>query len=322
MNTVLRLELAIVIISALAFSGAGVLVVKYLPQLMQHFSQVCQEDLVAFLNDRNHRNAIGIMFVGILSLTAGAVSALASFLKNYRKMIELRASIQTDLPPEVKSLARQCGIRRTDIKIVRSPDPFVYCHGFSRPQVFISTGLLGRLSAKELEAVLIHEAHHYHHHHPSLVFIAKLLARTFFFIPIIKELSRLLDTVIEINADQAVIFAQESSTHLRRALGKSLRVDPLPAAVALRRTPLEARIALITTPLSAPRLRISQSSISFTLVILAGLGVLLGSAPQASAHPSNDNALCVRDACQVRCERPPSVMESVSYTPTSLSIRD
>lgn len=318
MNTIARLLAAIFIISALAFSGVGLLEVKYLPELTQHFSQVCRESFAAFLSDPDHRGAVGITLLTILSLAVGSLSSIASFFRNRRKMNELRGSIRTDLPLKVKSLARQYGILRTDIKIVSSPEPFVYCLGLRRPKIFISSGILGRLSAKELEAVVIHEAHHYHGRHPGLIFITKLLARTLFFIPVVSELSRLLTAVIEINADRAVIFAQESSAHLRQALGKSLRADPLPAMAALRAAPLETRIALLTPPFTYPKLAVSHWSLAFTLSIIAVLGLLLGSAPQARAERSEKGEVCVKDACQVRCGPPQEAIESAFYTPASL----
>jgi beta-lactamase regulating signal transducer with metallopeptidase domain len=315
MNTVQRLELAIVIISALAFSGLGFLAWTYLPQLMQHVNQVCQVNLTPFLKDPTHRIGLGATFVLILLVVIAASSALASLLKTHRKMKQLKVSVQTAIPVDVGMLARSCGIRAADIKVIKSPDPFVYCHGVSRTRVFISTGMLGRLNRKELEAVIIHEAHHYQHHHPSSLFMGKLLARTLFFLPIIKELSRLMEVQIEINADRAVILAQRTTKYLRQALGKSLLEDALPSAVAFRATPLETRVALIVSPRTAPLPGISKSSLVYSLLSIVMILFPLVSASPASAHPPNGNGICVKDACQVRCNSPEQATETVSFTP-------
>lgn len=315
MNTVQRLKLAIMIISALAFSGLGFLAWTNLPELIQHLNQVCQVNLTPVLKDPTHRIGLGAAFVLILLGGAATSSAMASLLKAHRKMKILKTSVQTNLPDDVKSLARSCGIRAADIRLIKSSDPFVYCHGISRTRIFISTGMLGRLNAKELEAVLIHEAHHYRHHHPSSVFMGKLLARTFFFLPIIKELSRLMEVQIEINADRAVILAQRTTKYLRQALGKSLLADAFPSAVAFHTTPLETRVALIVSPRTAPLPGVSKSSLVYSLISVVMILVPLVSASPASAHPPNGNGICVKDACQVRCDSPEPETEPVSFTP-------
>lgn len=316
-----RLLLAIGSISTISLFGIWLLAIRYLPETLDHLTRSCNQSFLMFMNDPMHFIGLAAGGAATTVMLIGVFTFLATLQKSKRMLAGLRSTKRSNLPPEVLSLAKRQGIDEGAIELVDSPNPLAFCHGVLRRRILVSTGLLASLSPKELEAVVIHEACHFRKHHPRMILIGKLFARSFFFIPIIKELSRLLDTLIEINADRAVILAQRSATHLRQALGKSLQSDPLPATVALRDTPLETRIAFMTSPLTATRLRISRSSLAFTLLIISALSLLLASAPQAEAKPSNSTGACLQDTCQAQCESLEPVTESAFYTPASLEIR-
>src|SRR6185312_10026543 len=101
-------------------------------------------------------------------------------------------------------LAEETGIGRRLI-VVADPAPFAFCAGFLFPAVYVSEGLLGILSATEVEAVLRHEASHMRRRDPLRLFLIELLRSTCAPFPIIETLAERVRFGVELAADRAAL---------------------------------------------------------------------------------------------------------------------
>ena len=105
--------------------------------------------------------------------------------------------------------------------------PTAFCVGLLRPYVVVSTGLLERLDVEEQVAVVYHELAHARSREPLKCLLARLAARTFFWLP---ALSALLDRYLlvkEIAADREAV-ARTSRPALAGALAQVL-AQPTPS---------------------------------------------------------------------------------------------
>jgi hypothetical protein len=90
---------------------------------------------------------------------------------------------------------------------VERDQPFAFCAGYLRPRVYLSTGLIERLSEEELHAVVAHERHHLRRRDPLRRLIARALADGLFFVPILGRSSERYIALGELAADEAAVDA-------------------------------------------------------------------------------------------------------------------
>lgn len=91
------------------------------------------------------------------------------------------------------------------VQVVEATYPLAFTHGFVRPHILVSTGLIDLLQTYELEAVLEHEYYHYQNRDPFKLSIWYSLARVFSFLPISQKLYTRYMMEKEINADTFAI---------------------------------------------------------------------------------------------------------------------
>lgn len=89
----------------------------------------------------------------------------------------------------------------TRFTVFEDADPEAFCIGFLRPEIFVSTGALARLDARQLAAVVAHEAGHQRAHDPLRALGGRLLARGLFFLPVLARLWRGGELLAELDAD-------------------------------------------------------------------------------------------------------------------------
>jgi BlaR1 peptidase M56 len=118
----------------------------------------------------------------------------------------------------LRALSSELGLARR-IDIVPSNALVALCRGYIRPRIVLSTATLTLLTTAELAAVLRHERRHLRGRHPLQLLVARTLAAALPFLPIVRELSRVLPRAQELAADRTVIQAGQ-----RSALGRALLV--------------------------------------------------------------------------------------------------
>jgi Zn-dependent protease with chaperone function len=169
----------------------------------------------------------GALIVLALALLGGVVIALAM------------SAIAGELMA-ARRLARRLGgmhpVERDGVFVIDDELPESFCAGLWRPRVYITSGALARLDGPALRAVLTHERHHARRRDPLRLAASRVIARSLFFMPAVRELRRGQQMLVEMSADEsAVTAAAGDRSALARAMlsfsdasdaGGSAGVDP------------------------------------------------------------------------------------------------
>jgi beta-lactamase regulating signal transducer with metallopeptidase domain len=171
-------------------------------------------------------NAGAVIVLGLAVLggivTAIALSAIAR---------ELTGAIRLK-----RRLARLHPVVQDDVLVIDTKRPESFCAGLLRPRVYITTGALALLDQPALDAVLAHERHHARRRDPLRLAASRVVTRSLFFLPALRELRGGQQMLTEISADErAVAAAAGDRSPLARAMlsfteasdaGGSPGVDP------------------------------------------------------------------------------------------------
>ena len=183
-----------------------------------------------------------------------------------RKLLTNKAAI----PKKLAGIVTALGLTNKVI-LVNDSNLISFCCGIFSPSIIITTALVRSLTAKELEAVLLHEQSHLLSRDPLKVLIGKTFSLMFFFLPIFRELHKNIESVNELLADQWTIKYQQESTFLRRALKKIL-ASPLPDLDFISHVSgpdyFEIRIHRLVNPGINPGFKLSLVSLSTTLLFV------------------------------------------------------
>ncbi len=132
-----------------------------------------------------------------------------------------------------------------------------FTSGIWRPKIYLSTGICSYLTAKELQTVILHEAHHIKNKAPFKMFVLQILCILNFFLPVNRRLLNLYSSVCEKAADDAAVKISGEPLELASALLKLSRFHTLTAlypTVAFSRGQriVEDRIMRLLEPQAAP----------------------------------------------------------------------
>lgn len=176
-----------------------------------------------------------------LASAAGLLRTIRAYRRERRVLRELPLSPIENGP--LREHAARVGI---GLFALPSSRPAAFCVGLLRPRLVVSTGLLERLDDEEQAAVVCHELAHARSREPLKCLLARLAARTFFWLP---ALSALLDRYLlvkELAADQEAI-ARTSRPALAGALSQVLG-QPTPAGAVGMAEFAAARVDRIFAP--------------------------------------------------------------------------
>ncbi|AIK37175.1 peptidase M48 family protein [Bacillus pseudomycoides] len=150
----------------------------------------------------NHWLTFIPIIVGVLFICL--VGTFLFLFKKTKKFIAELALYQIDC---YESIVIEAFQRKHSVKvqIVEVAYPLAFTHGFIRPHILVSTGLIDLLQTYELEAVLEHEYYHYQNRDPFKLSIGYSLARVFSFLPISQKFYTRYLMEKEINADTFAI---------------------------------------------------------------------------------------------------------------------
>ena len=152
----------------------------------------------------------GAVIVLALALLGGIVTALA--LRAIGS--ELRAARRLG-----RRLAQLHPVPRDDVFVIDDERPESFCAGLLRPRIYITTGALARLDAPALDAVLVHERQHARRRDPLRLAASRMIARSLFFLPAIRELRRGQQLLAEVSADESAVTAAAGD---RSALARAM----------------------------------------------------------------------------------------------------
>ena len=123
--------------------------------------------------------------------------------------------------PRMHALASSVGLQGR-VTLIFSERAVAFCYGWFKPRVCMSTGVLDELTDAEVQALLLHERHHLVQRDPLRTSIARVLASAYFFLPVLRALSRQYLVLREIEADREVVEHQGTDRPLLGALYKLL----------------------------------------------------------------------------------------------------
>jgi Zn-dependent protease with chaperone function len=214
-----------------------------------------------------------LVFLGVV--TAGTLAGLWSLRRQSIATRRLRASIEElRVAPSSKLLdaADRVGIRGR-VDLLNASEPFSFTYGLARPRIAVSRGLTESLSSEEIDAVLEHERYHVRNLDPLKLFIARMLAPTLFFVPVLRELRSRYVAARELAADRRVLHRQGGRRSLAGALykvtGSPDWVQLSPAAAIGGGEALDARVRQLETG-AAP----TTPPVSWPTLVLSALGTV------------------------------------------------
>jgi Zn-dependent protease with chaperone function len=162
------------------------------------------------------------------------------------------------------------------VSVVPSTRAAAFCAGLIRPRIYLTSGLVDTLERDEITAVVRHEAAHAEAYVPLKALVARLFARTFFWLPALRDLESSYLLTAELAADEAAIRAT-STQAVAAALTRVL--DASAPAIGFANL-ADARIDKLLDPRVAPPRILSAPKLALTLVALAGVSVLAVRSPQ------------------------------------------
>jgi hypothetical protein len=145
-----------------------------------------------------------------------------------------------------------------------------FCAGILRPRVLVTSGLLERLDADEQRAAILHELEHARSRGPLKVALARTTARSFFWVPALRDLADRYILLCELEADRAAV-ARTGRAALAGALLEVIESPRLAGAVGLADF-AAPRIDRLFDPHAALPPLFRRSS------LLAALGAIAGAA--------------------------------------------
>lgn len=169
-------------------------------------------------------HVLGYILTGLLSvgLLVGANSLLRQWHRTRRMARSLIKFAQPANDYRWSALITTTQLRER-VDVISVNKPIAFCYGLVRPRICVSTGVIEVLSRQEFEALLLHEKYHLLNRDPLKTLVARVLASTFFFLPLVSALEQQYSLAKEIEADKYVLLNQGSDRPLFGALYKLLQ---------------------------------------------------------------------------------------------------
>ena len=205
----------------------------------------------------------------------------------------------------------EAALERTRCRLVELDEPLAFCAGYLRPHIFVSQGALELLTPSELSAVLAHERHHLRRRDPLRRLLARALADSFFFMPILRRISDRYRALGEVAADEAALSSVADRRSLASALLKFSEREPSPAGVAGIHP--ERVDHLLGDPDSADW-RLPLSSVGQSVLALWALAALVLLIWQGVLHPSLEAPLLLAAACMTAMVAGPILVAGIALS--------
>lgn len=211
------------------------------------------------------------------------------------------------LPQKLSVLLITHAVPQHNLIVTKQPTLEAYVIGVLRPKIVLSEFLVRNLSKKQLEAVFLHELFHLRNKHPLVFLLSNACSSVCWFLPIIKELSELIQTKCEIAADQFAVSSQGTHAYLVSALRSCLTTTEVaqkrwrPAAVPmLQARMLEQRIEMLLRSSKPKNDSISVTTIFTSTIVVGSLVVLAALKPTLSVSAQAPNK-CTFAECVSQC---------------------
>lgn len=254
-----------VIIIVALFAGGIIWIAMNMPHLIGFTATLldwCQGLLESCLSIMPVIKA-GVIWVVIITIATGFI--YASLMALWR------------LHKSSKAIKRLPVSYRDGIRLIKDDTlNTAFTHGLIFPKIYVSTGLLKRLSREEVHAVILHEIHHRDVRDPLRFFLLAILKDAFFYLPIGSYIKAKIMHLRERAADDQAVRVTDAPYVLASALLKV--ADYRGAAVGIKGNnnngSIEGRIRRLIgeeeAVFKAPSMRTLIVSLLITAILLIG----------------------------------------------------
>lgn len=302
----------------LLFLGALLLfVLQKLSPLIGHATYYCQSLINTYMIPIPY-------YLGIIPILFLAGILIFSFLKflilNVRmQVLKYRLNGRITIEKKLEELIQKLGLQEKTV-VIKSNDNFAFCLGINKPKIYISTGLILKLSAKEIEAVLRHEQYHLENYDTVTSTIASFVYSLFPFFPLLGDLIKKYRVEREIAADKFAVKYIGNSSSLVSALQKLLAFPTIhsvaQASIADQDT-LEPRIYVLVNK-QYKKKQFSMKHLFVTLFFASLITIVIITPVHAKEihHKEHDvMMLCTHGECMNSCTSEQSLNKLYSEIP-------
>lgn len=220
MKRELKYFLSILSIFSLSIYFLSILLKKYATFTFEHFWQNCKVVASSLFSSGAHYIGF-ILIIFILVVTLGFfLKTLFSYVKTQKKLNSILESRIFSIPKKLKIILERNDINKDSLVIVKDEKDYALTIDWFSPKIVISSNLIEKLSGKQLEAVILHEYYHSKNKHPFLLITSEILSSSLLLLPVLRDLTRRLRTVLEQEADNYVSSQQKTVKHLNMAIAK------------------------------------------------------------------------------------------------------
>ncbi|KYP80226.1 M56 family metallopeptidase [Ferroacidibacillus organovorans] len=199
-----------------------ILLSPFLINWVRHVSSFAAYCIIWLNQGIQYSSENGFGAVVLLLVAQGAI--LFMVILQRIRAAKLMGRLSFSVPPEsVSQFAKEHSMENR-LSYTQSKQIFSFTSGFFHPRIVISQGMVELLNEKQLHAVLLHERMHAIGHHPLLLALARSFAKVFWFFPIVGEIVRQYQILLELDADQFAI-RHVGKEHLAAALLAVMEVD-------------------------------------------------------------------------------------------------
>src|SRR3989344_5674015 len=206
--------LSILLIFTFSVFSLFTLFKKYSGLTFEHFRETCKVVASSFFSTGAHYVGFILTAIVLIVILGLFLKTLLSYIKTKRKLGTLLQKQIPFTPPKLRVVLERNNILRDSIIIVEENKIVALTIDWFSPKVVISSFLVERLSHKHLEAVILHEYYHLKNKHPLLMITSEILSSTLVLIPILRDLTDKLRSVLEKEADRYVFKQQKTPKYL------------------------------------------------------------------------------------------------------------
>lgn len=246
------------------------------------------------------------LVIGMGALAFATIRAAIILISSKRKSANFFLTTGVQSRKLQKAVGKLAGLQQQpEVKFLTDQEPLAFTSGLFKPKIYISDGLIDALTAKELEAVILHEYAHVKRKDNLAIFSMLFLRDFLFMLPLAHFLFRIYIREKENAADDYVVGEIKDPSTLASAILKLVRLnhfrkDPSPAYATFfpSKATAESRIVrLVGQPAVNRKRELLNLALAFITSVLI-IALLTGATFKVSA----DNAA---KGCQngITCEK-------------------
>lgn len=143
-----------------------------------------------------------------------------SVLKTKKQVHTYTVNCNSVLPEELLAVIKKHDMPQELFFVACSQEIVAVSVGFFNKKIILSKKLISSLDSFELEAIVLHEYYHVVSSHAFKILVLEILAKSFFFLPVLSDLTHYVKARFETAADSFAVGRQKTSKHILSSLKK------------------------------------------------------------------------------------------------------